>query len=84
QSQVARVLIGFGVAIVLGAIALGWLTIQAFCQRAMARAEVEAERERSHALERAVAAATAELRHEAAERAAAVEQLRQIQKMEAV
>ncbi|MGJ3649957.1 ATP-binding protein [Sphingomonas sp. GlSt437] len=84
QSQVARVLIGFGVAIVLGAIALGWLTIQAFGQRAMARAEVEAERERSHELERAVAAATAELRHEAAERAAAVEQLRQIQKMEAV
>ncbi|MGL4312612.1 MAG: CHASE3 domain-containing protein, partial [Sphingomonas sp.] len=84
QSQVARVLMGFGAAIVLGAIALGWLTIEALGQRAVARAEADTERERSHELERAVAAATAELRHEAAERAAAVEQLRQIQKMEAV
>lgn len=84
QSEVARVLVAFGVLIVLGAIALGWLTVQALGQRALARAEADAERERAQELELAVATATAELRQEAAERAAAEEKLRQIQKMDAV
>lgn len=84
QSDVARVLVGFGILIVLGAIALGGLTVQALGQRAQARAEADAERERSQELERAVATATAELRQEVVERAAAEERLRQVQKMDAV
>ena len=84
QGEVARVLSGFGVLIVLGAIALGWFTVQALSQRGLARAEADAERERAAELERAVAAATAELKQEVIERVAAEEQLRQVQKMEAV
>lgn len=84
QSQVAKVLVVFGVLIVLGAIALGWMTVQALGQRAQARAEADTERERSHELERAVAKATNELRLEAIERQSAEERLRQVQKMDAV
>ncbi|MBY0582550.1 MAG: CHASE3 domain-containing protein [Sphingomonas sp.] len=84
QSDVARILTGFGVLIVIGAIVLGWLTVRALGQRGIARAEADAERERAEELELAVAAATAELKQEAIERAAAEERLRQVQKMDAV
>jgi len=73
-----------GLLVVFGAIGLGWTTIEARSQRRRARARAET-------LEGAVAARTAELleandllRTEAAERAHAEAQLRQIQKMEAV
>lgn len=84
QSQVAKMLVAFGVLIVIGAIFLGWMTLQAIAQRGIARDEADAERERALELERAVAAATAELKQEAIERAAAEERLRQAQKMDAV
>lgn len=80
----ARVLTAFGVLIVLGAVLLGWLAIEAQGERAVADANAETERERSVELQRAVADATAQLRTQAAEREAAQEQLRQAQKMEAV
>ncbi|MDH7971349.1 ATP-binding protein [Sphingomonas sp. AR_OL41] len=77
SSNAAKVLMVFGGLIVLGAIVLGWLTVQALAERASARAEAEVERERSADLEEAVARATAELRAQEG-------RLRQIQKMEAV
>ncbi|WP_034156680.1 ATP-binding protein [Sphingomonas sp. ERG5] len=77
SNSVAGVLVVFGIMIVLGAIALGWLTVEALGQRASARAEAEAERERAHELEEAVTQATAELRQQEGK-------LRQVQKMEAV
>ncbi|QNQ10554.1 ATP-binding protein [Sphingomonas alpina] len=77
SNSVAKVLVVFGILIVLGAIALGWLTVEALGQRASARAEAEAERERAHELEEAVTQATAELRQQEGK-------LRQVQKMEAV
>ena len=80
----SRVLTGFGVLIVLGAVLLGWMAIEAQGDRAVADANAETERERSVELQRAVADATEQLRAEAAEREAAQEQLRQAQKMEAV
>ncbi len=79
-----KVLIVFGVLIVLAAIALGWATMQALNDRAHARAEADAERERAEELTAAVAAATEELRIEALERAEAEAQLRQAHKMDAV
>lgn len=84
SSELARILAGFGALLVLGAIALGWLTISAFAQQGRAQAEADAAQSRAYDLERAVADATAELRREAADRAAAEEKLRQLQKMEAV
>jgi len=80
----SRVLTGFGVLIVLGAVLLGWMAIEAQGDRAVADANAETERERSVELQRAVADATEQLRAEATEREAAQEQLRQAQKMEAV
>ena len=77
SSRIAGVLAVFGVLIVLGALVLGWFTLQAIGERAMARADAEAERERAEALAAAVAQATDELRLQEAK-------LRQIQKMEAV
>jgi signal transduction histidine kinase/ActR/RegA family two-component response regulator len=77
SNRVARVLAIFGMLIVLGAIALGWLTLQALGQRAVANAEAETERERAEELEAAVASATSELRDKEA-------RLRQVQKMEAI
>lgn len=84
SNRAAGVFAGFGVLLVAGAIALGWLTARALAQRSMAAAEAEAQRLRSEDLEAAVAAATAELHAEAAEREAAEAQLRQMQKLEAV
>ncbi|GAA0306758.1 CHASE3 domain-containing protein [Sphingomonas oligophenolica] len=77
STSVAHALMVFGLSIVLGAIALGWMTIQALGQRAIANAETEAERLRAEELEVAVAHATAELIDKEA-------RLRQVQKMEAI
>ncbi len=84
SNRSVKILIVFGVLIVLAAIALGWAAMQAFRDRALAQAEAEEQRERSADLEAAVAAATEELRIEARERAEAEAQLRQAQKMDAV
>lgn len=80
----SRVLTGFGILIVLGAVLLGWMAIEAQGERAVADANAETERERAEELQEAVAEATEQLRTEASEREAAQEQLRQAQKMEAV
>ncbi|MEP7005577.1 MAG: ATP-binding protein [Sphingomonas bacterium] len=77
STNVAKILAGFGLLIVLGAIALGWLTVRAYGERAIANAETEAERLRAEELEAAVARATAELLDKEA-------RLRQVQKMEAI
>ncbi len=77
SSWVAGVLAIFGVLIVLGALLLGWFTIRAVGDRAVAEADAELERERAETLAAAVATATAELRVQEAK-------LRQVQKMEAV
>ena len=80
-----------GVVLAIGAIALGWLTAQAVAQRRAARRAASIEAERAQTLEQAVAERTRELiaanerlREEAATRAQAEAQLRQVQKMEAV
>jgi signal transduction histidine kinase len=77
SSRTARWLSALGTLLVLGAIALGWLTIRAMTQRGVARADAIRERERADELSAAVDAATAELRQQEA-------RLRQVQKMEAV
>jgi len=77
SSRIAGVLAIFGVLIVLGALLLGWFTLQAIGERAIARAEADAERERAEELSAAVTQATDELRVQEAK-------LRQVQKMEAV
>lgn len=84
SSFASRVLTGFGMLIVLGAILLGWMAIEAQGERAAADADADAERERAAELQRAVAAATERLRAETQERIEAEAQLRQVQKMEAV
>ncbi len=80
----SRILTGFGILIVLGAVLLGWMAIEAQGERAVADANADAERERAEELREAVEEATEQLRAEAGEREAAQEQLRQAQKMEAV
>ncbi len=77
SSAAARVLSIFGGALALAAIVLGWLTVHAIRESAIARADAEAERERAEELARAVAEATETLRAQEA-------RLRQVQKMEAV
>ncbi|WP_109807196.1 ATP-binding protein [Sphingosinithalassobacter portus] len=83
-SQVTQTLAGFGIVIVLGAIILGWLTVQAISDRAASDAEASGERARAAELEQAVSEATERLRAEAREREETEAQLRQAQKMEAV
>ncbi len=75
----------------MGAIVLGLLAYRALTERLLARQEADSEASRAMALDRAVQERTRELREanerlraEAAERAAAEAQLRQVQKMEAV
>jgi signal transduction histidine kinase/ActR/RegA family two-component response regulator len=80
----SSILTGFGLLIVIGAVLLGWMAIEAEGERAAADADATAERERAQELQRAVAAATEQLREEAHEREQAEAQLRQVQKMEAV
>ncbi|RYY24787.1 MAG: response regulator [Sphingomonadales bacterium] len=84
SSMASRILTGFGLLIVFGAVILGWMTIEAQGERAVADAEASSERERAGDLERAVSEATAQLRAEVHERIVAEEQLRQAHKMEAV
>ncbi len=77
SSRIAGALAIFGMLIVLGAIALGWTTVNALGERAVARAEADAARARAEELSAAVAHATDELRVQEAK-------LRQAQKMDAV
>ena len=84
SNRSVKILIVFGVLIVLAAISLGWATIAALRERAVAQADADNERERNEELQRAVTTATADLRVEAHERAAAEAQLRQAHKMDAV
>jgi signal transduction histidine kinase/ActR/RegA family two-component response regulator len=77
STRIARVLSVFGALLALGAIVLGWLTLRAIHDRALAEADAEAERERAVDLTRAVEEATDALRTQEA-------RLRQVQKMEAV
>jgi signal transduction histidine kinase/CheY-like chemotaxis protein len=77
SSTIASALGVFGVLILLGALAMGWLTVTALGQRAAARAEADAARDRTIDLEAAVAKASSELLAQEAK-------LRQVQKLEAV
>ncbi|MEG3178100.1 ATP-binding protein [Sphingomonas sp. RB3P16] len=77
SSELASALSVLGILLLLGVVALGWLTVSALGQRAVARAEAEAERDRAIQLEAAVARASAVL-------LAQESKLRQVQKMEAV
>lgn len=80
-----------GVLIGIGAIVLGLLAFRAITERRLAREDADSEANRAMALDQAVQERTRELREanerlraEAADRAAAEAQLRQVQKMEAV
>jgi signal transduction histidine kinase/ActR/RegA family two-component response regulator len=80
-----------GLLIAVAAIVLGLLAYRAITERLLARQEADTEANRAMALDHAVQERTRELREandrlrdEAAERAAAEAQLRQVQKMEAV
>ena len=91
SNRLTRVLSAFGVVIVMFALGLGWTTLHAITQRRLARRDTLEVARHAADLEAAVADRTAELRQandalraEAAERAHAEAQLRQIQKMEAV
>ena len=77
STRAAFVLSAFGVLLLLGVIALGWLTVRVLTERATVRAEADAERARAEELAMAVTAATDELRVQEA-------RLRQVQKMDAV
>ncbi|WP_022687461.1 ATP-binding protein [Sphingomonas phyllosphaerae] len=77
STTIAKVLAVFGVLLVGGGIAMGWVMVDALTDRAAARGEAESERLRADELAAAVANATAELRAQEA-------RLRQVQKMEAV
>jgi signal transduction histidine kinase/ActR/RegA family two-component response regulator len=75
----------------LGAVTIGWLAFRAISERLEALREADSESSRAQRLEEAVGERTRELsdanarlKAEAAERAAAEAQLRQVQKMEAV
>jgi len=85
RSRTATGVLGlFGLIVVIGAVLLGWLTVQAIGGRVEADADADAERIRAEELRVAVEDATAQLRDEMREREAAQAQLRQAQKMEAV
>jgi signal transduction histidine kinase/CheY-like chemotaxis protein len=77
STRAAFVLSAFGVLLLLGAIALGWLTVGALTGRAAARAEAAAALAHAAELTVAVQQATEELRSQEA-------RLRQVQKMDAV
>ena len=91
SNDLAALLSGLGIVLVLAAAGLGWATMGAFAEQQIARENAQAEAERAETLEQAVAERTRELqeaneslRREGVERAAAEAQLRQVQKMEAV
>ena len=77
SNRIASGLAVFGILLVLGAIVLGWLTLNADAERKVAEAEADAARQRAAELSAAVTEATDELRAQEAK-------LRQVQKMEAV
>ena len=77
SSRIAGILAGFGALLLVGAAALGWLTVQSLAEAAVAEDEADAARIRAAELAAAVEAATAELRLQEA-------RLRQVQKMQAV
>ena len=77
STGVASTLSVFGMLLAAGAVALGWLTVTALGQRAVARTEAATERDRATELEAAVERASAVL-------LAQESKLRQVQKMEAV
>jgi signal transduction histidine kinase/ActR/RegA family two-component response regulator len=77
SSELAGILSVLGILLLIGAVALGWTTVIALGQRAIARAEADAERDRAVELEAAVERASAVL-------LAQESKLRQVQKMEAV
>jgi signal transduction histidine kinase/CheY-like chemotaxis protein len=77
SNTIAGGLAMLGILLALGAIVLGWLTINADTERKLAQGEADAERRRADELGQAVAQATDELLVQEAK-------LRQIQKMEAV
>ena len=84
SNTLAKLIAAFGVLLVIGAIALGWLTSRALFERAVSQTEADSERNRALALEAAVNSATAKLKAEAAERELAEGKLRQMQKLDAV
>ncbi|MDF2493069.1 ATP-binding protein [Sphingomonas sp.] len=77
STRAAFVLSSFGVLLLIGAIILGWLTMRASTDRAIARAEADVAHARADELSIAVAEATEELRAQEA-------RLRQAQKMDAI
>jgi len=77
STRLAGVLSSFGILILIGAIALGMLTVRALTERGIALAEADVERKRADEFAAAIAVATDELRDQEA-------RLRQVQKMEAV
>lgn len=77
SSEIAAVLAAFGALLVLGAAALGLITVRSLAEAAVAQAEAGAARDRAEELAAAVAQATDDLRLQEA-------RLRQVQKMEAV
>ena len=77
STTAAKILSIFGVLLLVGMIALGWVMMRILSERAVAQAEAVSERERADELASAVASATDELRVQEA-------RLRQVQKMEAV
>ncbi|WP_241241886.1 ATP-binding protein [Sphingobium algorifonticola] len=91
SERVSRTYMLIGLVILVGALCAAWAAMSAWADRRNARRLADAEMVRADRLEAAVTARTAELRdanarlkQEAAERAAAEESLRQMQKMEAV
>ncbi|WP_174273736.1 ATP-binding protein [Sphingomonas bacterium] len=91
SNALARLLSWVGVMLTLSALATGWMAVIAWSHERIARADADAEINRTQALENAVADRTRELQEanqrltkEAAVRAEAESKLRQMQKMEAV
>ncbi|WP_414902724.1 ATP-binding protein [Sphingomonas flavalba] len=91
SNRLAKTLSLFGIAAVIGAILLGWATLEALAQRRLARRDTAEVARHADEMEEAVRDRTAELRDanrllraEATERKQAEAQLRQVQKMEVV
>uniref|UniRef100_UPI0035CBB110 ATP-binding protein n=1 Tax=uncultured Sphingomonas sp. TaxID=158754 RepID=UPI0035CBB110 len=77
SNGVASMLSVLGILLLVGAVGLGWVTVTALGERALAHAEAEVQRDRALELEAAVERASAVL-------LAQESKLRQVQKMEAV
>ncbi len=77
SSYITGLLAIFGILIVIGTVVLGWFTVRTIGEKAIARADANAEHLRVAELSAAVAVATEELKLQEAK-------IRQIQKMDAV